>query len=511
MDTLKRPSPTGSPERPDSPGRAHSPEQPDTPGRDGGSPSGPPPDAWRALPAAQQPDWPDSAALRATLSSLASAPPLVFAKECDTLLDRLGEVARGEAFLLQGGDCAETLDAVSAESVRGKLEVLLQMAAVLTYAAGLPVVKVGRIAGQYAKPRSRPTETRDGVTLPSYRGDAVNGAAFTAEARTPDPPRLERVYHASAATLNLLRALTSGGHADLHRVHEWNRDFVALSASEHRYEQLADEIDAALAFIRACGMSTSTMRTTEVFASHEALLLDYESALARTDPDTGRRYALSGHLLWIGERTRQLDGAHVAFAAGVSNPLGVKLGPDAAVGDVLALLDRLDPQRTPGRLTFITRMGRGLVRDRLPALVEAVRAEGARVAWVCDPMHGNTFTAPSGHKSRRFDDVLDEITGFFEVHRALGTHPGGVHMELTGEDVTECVGGSNEVLSDDLHLRYETACDPRLNRGQSMDLAFRVAEWFSAEKRRLGRARPERVPVRTPDLPVYTHTAAPVG
>jgi 3-deoxy-7-phosphoheptulonate synthase len=460
-------------------------------------------EAWRALPAAQQPDWPDPVALRRTLSALSTAPPLVFGRECDTLLDRLGEVALGQAFLLQGGDCAETLDSVSAESVRNKLEVLLQMAAVLTYAAGVPVVKVGRIAGQYAKPRSQPTETRDGVTLPSYRGDAVNGLEFTAEARTPDPARLGRVYHASAATLNLLRAFTAGGHADLHRVHEWNRDFVALSAAERRYARLADEIDAALAFIRACGMSTSTLRTTEVFASHEALLLDYESALVRTDPDTGRRYALSGHLLWIGERTRQLVGAHVAFAAGVSNPLGVKLGPDAAVDDVLTLVDRLDPQRTPGRLTFIARMGRGRVRDRLPALVEAVRAEGARVVWVCDPMHGNTFTATSGHKSRRFEDVLDEITGFFEVHRALGTHPGGVHVELTGEDVTECVGGSNEVLSDDLHLRYETACDPRLNRAQSMDLAFRVAEWFSAEKRRLGRPRPEPASARPASVPVY--------
>ncbi|WP_330241501.1 class II 3-deoxy-7-phosphoheptulonate synthase [Streptomyces sp. NBC_00525] len=505
MDTLKRPSPA------DPPARARSPKQPDSPGQCGGSPSGPSPEAWRSLPAAQQPDWPDPAALRTALSSLAGAPPLVFATECDTLLDRLGEVARGKAFLLQGGDCAETLDAVSAESVRGKLEVLLQMASVLTYAAGLPVVKVGRIAGQYAKPRSRPTETRGGVTLPSYRGDAVNGRAFTAEARTPDPARLERVYHACAATLNLLRAFTAGGYADPHAVHERNRDFVALSTAGGRYGRLMDEIDAAFAFIRACGMTPSSMRTTEVFASHEALLLDYESALARTDPDSGRRYALSGHLLWIGERTRRPDEAHVAFAAGVSNPLGVKLGPDAGVGDVLTLLNRLDPQRTPGRLTFITRMGRGLVRDRLPALVEAVRAEGAQVVWVCDPMHGNTFTAPSGHKSRRFDDVLDEIEGFFEVHRALGTHPGGLHMELTGEDVTECVGGSDEVLSGNLHLRYETACDPRLNRRQSMDLAFRVAEWFSAEEPRCGRPGAERVAVRTPDLSVYTQAAAPVG
>ncbi|MER7402763.1 class II 3-deoxy-7-phosphoheptulonate synthase [Streptomyces sp. NPDC000070] len=468
-------------------------------------------EAWRALPAAQQPDWPDLVALRATLASLSSAPPLVFARECDALLDRLGEVARGRAFLLQGGDCAETLDSVSAQSVRGKLEVLLQMAAVLTYAAGVPVVKVGRIAGQYAKPRSQPTETREGVTLPSYRGDAVNGLEFTAEARTPDPARLQRVYHASAATLNLLRALTAGGHADLDRVHEWNRDFVALSAAGRRYERLADEIDAALAFIRACGMSTSTLRTTEVFASHEALLLDYESALVRTDPDTGRRYALSGHLLWIGERTRQLDGAHVAFAAGVSNPLGVKLGPDARADDVLRLLDRLDPHRTPGRLTFVARMGRGTVRDRLPALVEAVHAEGARVVWACDPMHGNTCTAPSGHKTRRFDDVLDEVTGFLEVHRALGTHPGGVHVELTGEDVTECVGGGNEVRPDDLRLRYETACDPRLNRAQSMDLAFRIAEWYSAEKRRLGRPRPEPVSARPAGISLHADYAASLG
>ncbi|MFD7326363.1 class II 3-deoxy-7-phosphoheptulonate synthase [Streptomyces sp. NPDC059875] len=464
-----------------------------------------------SLPAAQQPDWPDPAALRSTVSALSAAPPLVSARDCDTLLDRLGEVALGKAFLLQGGDCAETLDSVSAESVRGKLEVLLQMAAVLTYAAAVPVVKVGRIAGQYAKPRSQPTETRDGVTLPSYRGDAVNGLAFTAEARTPDPARLEHVYRASAATLDLLRGFTAGGQANLARVHEWNRDFVALSAAGRRYERLANEIDAALGFIRACGMNTSTLRTTEVFASHEALLLDYESPLARTDPETGRRYALSGHMLWVGERTRQLDGAHVAFASGVSNPIGVKLGPDAAVGDVLALLDQLDPHRRPGRLTFVVRMGRGVVRDRLPALVEAVRAEGARVVWACDPMHGNTFTAPSGHKTRRFDDVLDEITGFFEVHRALGTHPGGVHVELTGEDVTECVGGGNAVRSDDLHLRYETACDPRLNRGQSMDLAFRVAEWFSAEKRRLAPSPAELASLRSAAAPAYADCGASLG
>lgn len=448
-------------------------------------PDRPPVLSWRSLPAAQRPEWPDPAALRSTMTALASKPPLVLPRECDTLRDRLGEVARGKAFLLQGGDCAETLGGVTAQSVQAKLEVLLQMAAVLSYAASVPVVKVGRLAGQYAKPRSQSSETRDGVTLPSYRGDAVNGLEFTAEARTPDPSRLERVYDASAVTLNLLRDLTSGGHADLDRVHEWNRDFVSLSASGRRYERLADEIDAALGFIRACGISTATTRTTEVFASHEALLLDYESALVRTDHETGRRYALSGHMLWIGERTRRPDGAHVDFAARVANPVGVKLGPGTAVDDVRALLERLDPQRTPGRLTFITRMGRGRVRDALPGLIEVVRAEGGQVVWACDPMHGNTFTAPSGHKTRRFDDILDEITGFFEVHRSLGTHPGGVHVELTGENVTECVGGGDAVAAEDLHLRYRTACDPRLNRSQSMDLAFRVAEWYGAEKRRL--------------------------
>ncbi|MGW7436609.1 class II 3-deoxy-7-phosphoheptulonate synthase [Streptomyces sp. NPDC054849] len=463
--------------------------------------------SWRSLPAAQQPEWPDPAALHASVAALASAPPLVLPAECDALRERLAQVARGEAFLLQGGDCAETLDGRGGGSVTNTLEVLLQMADVLTYAVAAPVVKVGRLAGQYAKPRSRATETRDGVTLPSYRGDAVNGRAFTRTSRVPDPQRLERVYHASATTLNLLRAFATGGYADLDRVHQWNRAFVARSPVGRRYERLADDIDAALAYIRACDMDTSSMRTTEVFASHEALLLDYEQALVRTDPHTGRRYALSGHMLWIGERTRRLDGAHVEFAAGVGNPIGVKLGPEAPVGDVLGLLDRIDPQRTPGRLTFITRMGKDRVRDHLPTLVEKVRAEGAQVAWVCDPMHGNTYTAPSGHKTRHFDDILDEITGFLEVHRALGTHPGGIHLELTGGDVTECVGGGNAVHAGDLHLRYESACDPRLSRGQSMDLAFRVAEWFTVE----GRRTPRQRIVRSADPVASPFEGAPGG
>ncbi|MER0244737.1 3-deoxy-7-phosphoheptulonate synthase class II [Streptomyces sp. HSW2009] len=431
---------------------------------------------WRTLPAAQQPDWPDQQALRTAVTDLESYPPLVFAGECDQLRAKLAAVARGEAFLLQGGDCAESFDGVGADQIRNKLKTLLQMGAVLTYAGSVPVVKVGRIAGQYSKPRSKPTETRDGVTLPAYRGDSVNGFAFTEESRRPDPERLKRMYRASAATLNLVRAFTTGGYADLRQVHAWNQDFVKTSRSGQRYEAVAREIDRALNFMHACGADPEQMHTAEVYASHEALILDYEAALTRTDERTGDRYDLSGHMVWIGERTRQLDGAHVEFCSQISNPLGVKIGPKATADDVLALIDRLDPHREPGRLTFIVRMGAGQVRDRLPALVEKVTASGAQVGWVCDPMHGNTFEAPSGHKTRRFDDVLDEVKGFFEVHRGLGTHPGGIHVELTGDDVTECVGG--EVYADDLGQRYETYCDPRLNRSQSLDLAFLVAETY---------------------------------
>ncbi|MEU1718554.1 class II 3-deoxy-7-phosphoheptulonate synthase [Nocardiopsis dassonvillei] len=446
-------------------------------------------DDWRSLPAEQQPDWPDPEALSDALTDLASYPPLVFAGECDQLRARLGAVARGEEFLLQGGDCAEALDGVSADQIRNKLKTLFQMGAVLTYAGSVPVVKVGRIAGQYGKPRSSPTETRDGVSLPSYRGDAVNGRAFTARDRRPDPERLKRAYHASAATLNLVRAFTTGGYADLSQVHAWNRDFVRDSPAGRRYERLAREIDNALAFMRACGVTDAeAVRTTEFYSSHEALLLDYETALTRVDSRTGGLYAVSGHMVWIGERTRRLDGAHVEFASRIRNPVGVKLGPGAEPDDVLALVDKLDPDREPGRLTLITRMGAGRVRDRLPALVEKVTASGARVAWVCDPMHGNTFTAGSGHKTRRFDDVLDEVRGFFEVHHALGTHPGGIHVELTGDDVTECVGGGSRIGVDDLRRRYETACDPRLNRSQSLDLAFLVAEVLG-EARRAKEAR----------------------
>ncbi len=430
-------------------------------------------------PAAHQPDWPDRSVLDDVTAQLRVLPPLVFAGECDALKERLGAVARGEAFLLQGGDCAETFVDSTADAIRNKIKTLLQMAVVLTYGAQVPVVKVGRIAGQFAKPRSAASETRDGVTLPSYRGDAVNGVEFTAEARTPDPHRLLRMYNTSAATLNLVRAFTQGGLADLREVHSWNSGFVAASSAHQRYEAMARDIDRALAFMAAAGVDPEAFRTVDLYSSHEALLLDYERALTRIDSRTGLPYDVSGHLVWVGERTRDLGGAHVAFAASVRNPVAVKLGPTTTPDEALALVERLDPDGEPGRLTFISRMGRDRVRDALPAVVEKVTASGATVAWVCDPMHGNTFEAPDGLKTRRFDDVIDEVRGFFEVHRALGTHPGGLHMELTGDDVTECLGGSGGIGETDLPMRYQTVCDPRLNHAQSLELAFLVAEMLA--------------------------------
>jgi len=412
------------------------------------------------------------------LAELAGLPPLVFAGECDLLRERLAAVSRGEAFVLQGGDCAETFAGARADAVRAKLQTILQMAVVLTYGASVPVVKIGRLAGQFAKPRSGQTETRDGVELPAYRGDAINGFEFTAAARTHDPDRMLRAYHCAAVTLNLCRAFTTGGYADLHQVHAWNRDFVSNSPSGQRYERLAGEIDRALSFMRACGIESEELRTVEFYSSHEALLLPYEQALTRIDSRTGTAYDVSAHFLWIGERTRAIDGAHVEFAAGIRNPIGVKIGPDASPDDVRALIRRLSPDGEPGRLTLITRLGAGRIRTLLPPLIRAVQAEGIPVAWVCDPMHGNTFEAPSGHKTRRLQDVLDEVQGFFEVHHSSGTHPGGIHIEFTGDNVTECVGGSHEIIAEDLHQRYETACDPRLNRSQALDLAFTVAEYY---------------------------------
>jgi 3-deoxy-7-phosphoheptulonate synthase len=437
---------------------------------------------WRDRPAGQQPEWPDRAAVTAVTDELEKLPPLVFAGECDQLKDRLAAVARGEAFVLQGGDCAETFTGATADDVRDKLKTLLQMAIVLTYAAKVPVVKIGRMAGQFAKPRSKSAETRGDVTLPAFRGDIINGFDFTEQARTPDPRRLLRAYHCSAVTLNLARAFTRGGYADLRQVHAWNQDFVAASPAGQRYERLAREIDGALSFMRACGADPVEFHTVEFFSSHEGLLLDYERALTRVDSRTGMPYDVSAHFLWIGERTRRLDGAHVEFFRHIRNPIGVKLGPTTTPEEALALIEALNPSDEPGRLTFITRMGADKVRDVLPTLVQKVTESGANVGWICDPVHGNTYEAPTGHKTRRLDDILNEVAGFFEVHRALGTHPGGIHIELTGDDVTECTGGGEPVGEADLPQRYETACDPRLNRSQSLDLAFTVAEMYRGDR-----------------------------
>nr|WP_110182366.1 3-deoxy-7-phosphoheptulonate synthase class II [Nocardioides solisilvae] len=426
--------------------------------------------------AAQQPTYGDPREVERAVTRLRKSPPLVFAGECDELTAKLAAVTRGEAFLLQGGDCAETFDGVTADNVRNKLRVLLQMAVVLTYAASVPVVKLGRLAGQYAKPRSSDTETRDGVTLPAYRGDAVNGYDFTEASRIPDPHRLVEVYNASAATLNLVRAFVTGGYADLRQVHAWNTDFVRDSLAGQRYETVAAEIDRALTFMRAIGADPDEFHRVDFHSSHEALLLEYEHAMTRIDSRTQAPYDVSAHFLWIGERTRQLDGAHVELLSHVRNPVGVKLGPTTSADDALALAARLNPANEPGRLTFITRFGAQRIREGLPEIVEKVTAAGVQVAWVCDPMHGNTFEASSGYKTRRFDDVIEEVQGFFDVHRTVGTWPGGVHVELTGDDVTECVGGGELLDEAGLSDRYESVCDPRLNRVQSLELSFLVAE-----------------------------------
>ena len=430
--------------------------------------------------AGQQPTWPDASALGSAVAELAAYPPLVFAGECDVLRTRMAAAARGEAFVLMGGDCAETFESATANNTRERIKTILQMAAVLTYGASVPVVKVGRMAGQYAKPRSADTETRDGLTLPAYRGDMVNDFAFDAAARVPDPHRLVSAYHRSSATLNLVRAFTMGGFADLRHVHDWNKGFVA-SAANARYERLAHDIDKAMKFMAACGADFDAMRTTEFFSAHEALLLDYERPLTRIDSRTGNPYVTSAHFVWVGERTRELDGAHVDFLARVRNPIGVKVSAKAEPDDVVRLVERLDPSREPGRLAVITRMGAGRVADALPPIVERVRDAGASVTWICDPMHGNTFESSGGYKTRDFDDIVAEVRGFFDVHRALGTVPGGLHVELTGNDVTECVGGTHKVLDADLATRYETVCDPRLNHRQSLELAFLAAEMLAAD------------------------------
>ncbi len=437
------------------------------------------PTSWHHLPAAQQPQWPDDGALERALKHLGSLPPLVFAGEARALTAQLAEVAEGKAFLLQAGDCAESFDAFSADAIRDKLKVILQMAVVLTYSTGVPVLKVGRIAGQFAKPRSADFETVDGVALPSFRGHMVNDIAFNEAARAPDPDRLVQAYHQSAATLNLLRAFTKGGFADLSRVHQWNQEFVAASPEGRRYDRVADHIDRALRFMAACGINTESqpnLHEVDFFTSHEALILGYEEALTRQDSLTGKWYDCSAHMLWIGERSRQLDGAHVEFLRGVDNPIGCKIGPGATADEVVALCEALNPDRVPGRLTLISRMGATDIADALPPLLAAVRDAGHPVVWACDPMHGNTFTSDTGRKTRDFDAVLAEIAGFFAAHWAEGTYPGGVHIELTGDDVTECLGGGDALGHADLDDRYETICDPRLNGKQSIDLAFQVAE-----------------------------------
>jgi 3-deoxy-7-phosphoheptulonate synthase len=437
------------------------------------------PRTWRTFTALQQPEWPDQRALESVLERLVALPPLVFAGEVRHLTAALAQVHEGRAFLLQAGDCAESFDWFSADAIRDKLKVILQMAVILTYGAGVPVVKMGRIAGQFAKPRSSPTETVGDTVVPSFRGHMVNDLAPTAEARVANPERLIQAYNQSASTMNLLRAFTKGGFADLRQVHLWNQEFVASSAEGQRYERIASEIERALRFMAACGIDLSaeaTLHEVDFWTCHEALLLGYEEALTRQDSLTGRWYDCSAHQLWIGDRTRQLDGAHVAFLTGVENPVGVKLGPSATPADTLALCERLNPDRVPGRLSLVSRMGAARVGELLPPHLRAVRDAGHPVVWVCDPMHGNTFVSPTGRKTRHFDDVLAEIRGFFTACRAEGVWPGGVHVELTGENVTECLGGAEEVLDSQLDERYLTACDPRLNARQSLDLAFRVAE-----------------------------------
>jgi len=437
------------------------------------------PSSWREKPILQQPTYPDKAALQSVLDELKNYPPLVFAGEARSLKSQLANVANGEAFLLQGGDCAESFSEFHAFNIRDSFKAMLQMAVVMTYAGGLPVVKVGRIAGQFAKPRSSDTETIGDVTLDSYRGDIINGSEFTAAARVPDPARMLKAYNQAAATQNLLRAFASGGLADLHQVHKWTLDFAHQGDVAEKYEQLAQEIEKSLKFMEACGITSRTYRTlreTDFYTSHEALLLPYEEALTRKDSTTGDWYDTSAHMLWIGDRTRQLDGAHVEFLSGVHNPIGLKAGPSMDPEDLVRLCDKLNPNNDAGRLNVIVRMGAGKVGDGLPALIRAVEREGKKVVWSCDPMHGNTIKSSNNYKTRPVDAVLTEMKEFFQVHKSEGTFGGGVHLEMTGKNVTECIGGSFTVTEEDLSSRYHTHCDPRLNADQALELAFLIAD-----------------------------------
>ena len=444
-------------------------------------------DTWRGLPITQQPEYPDAKALADVEAKLRNYPPLVFAGEARSLRAGLKDAADGKAFLLQGGDCAESFAEFHPDNIRDTFRVLLQMAVVMTFGAAVPVVKVGRMAGQFAKPRSAATETRDGVELPSYRGDVVNGIEFTTEARTPDPDRLIQSYAQAASTLNLIRAFSHGGYSDLQRVHGWNLGFVDNSPAGERYRELADRITEALAFMEACGLTSESvhaLRETDFYTSHEALLLGYEQSMTRIDSTTGEWYDTSAHMLWIGDRTRQLDGAHVEFMRGIQNPLGVKAGPTLGSDELLRLIDVLNPENEGGRLTVICRMGADKVATALPPLVGAVKREGRNVLWSCDPMHGNTIKASNGYKTRRVDHVLSEVERFFEIHQAEGTHAGGLHFEMTGQDVTECLGGAQDITEQNLGDRYHTHCDPRLNASQSLELAFLVSDML--KERRTG-------------------------
>ena len=437
------------------------------------------PDSWKILPAEQQPDWEKSEAYSKVISEISGYPPLVFAGEVRALKQQLGDAAQGNGFLIQGGDCAETFDDFRADSIRDKLKIILQMSVVLTYGASCNVVKLGRIAGQFAKPRSANTETRDGIELPSYRGDAVNDINFNEDSRKQNPKRLLRTYNQSAATLNLLRAFTTGGFADLNKVHVWNQEFIAQSPQGKRYEEIANSIDDALIFMKAVGINsdnTSALRLAEFFTSHEALLLGYEHALTRQDSLTGKWYNCSAHFLWIGDRTRQPNGAHVEFLSGVDNPIGIKVGPTINEEELITLCEKLNPENEWGKLTLISRMGADTVRSKLPPLIKTIKESGQKVLWVCDPMHGNTYKTDNGYKTRHFDTILEELEHFFAIHHAEETIPGGVHFELTGDNVTECLGGAREISDSDLNSRYETACDPRLNNEQSLELAFLVTD-----------------------------------
>ncbi|MBL4786015.1 MAG: 3-deoxy-7-phosphoheptulonate synthase class II [Cohaesibacteraceae bacterium] len=437
------------------------------------------PDSWRSKPVLHVPKFPDNAALEAIEGRIASYPPLVFAGEARQLKEQLARVSKGEAFLLQGGDCAESFAEHSADNIRDFFRVFLQMAAVLTYAAARPVVKVGRIAGQFAKPRSSDIEKQGDIELPSYRGDIINGIDFTEKERVPDPSRQAMAYRQSAATLNLLRAFAQGGFANMDHVHQWTLGYLKDSPQAGRYQELADRISESMAFMRACGIDPETtpqMRTTDFFTSHEALLLGYEEALTRVDSTSGEWYATSGHMLWIGDRTRQIDHGHVEFFRGIQNPIGMKCGPSLEPDDLLRLCDVLNPENEPGRLTLIARFGADKVFDHLPALVRAIKSEGRHVVWSCDPMHGNVIKASNGYKTRPFDRILKEVEAFFAVHQAEGTHAGGIHIEMTGRNVTECTGGSREISENDLSARYHTHCDPRLNADQALELAFLIAE-----------------------------------